>query len=74
MYLSGKQEVYRYKVEVSVLSSGLKIWRTAHYPGSVADLEVFKKIEAFYEEPSEKVIRNLEYGNIGVLEQYSSDY
>lgn len=40
---SGKDELYGYNIEVSVLQNGLSFDCTRHYPGSVSDLEIFQK-------------------------------
>lgn len=58
-YFSGKHKLYGYRVEVFVLPSGLRIGCTAHHPGSVADLDIFRKNEAFHEEASERIIRDV---------------
>lgn len=38
LYFTGKDSLYRYKVELSVLSTGLATGCSLYYPGSVADI------------------------------------
>ncbi|KAK1932496.1 hypothetical protein P3T76_012080 [Phytophthora citrophthora] len=47
-YYSAKHHLHGYKVEVSVLPNGLAIYCTDHYPGSEADIEVFRKNHKFH--------------------------
>lgn len=68
-YFSGNHKLYRYRVEVFVLPSGLAVGCRAHYSGPAADLEMFGENKAFYEEESKKVTGDLEYENDGVLQQ-----
>ena len=42
-YFSGKHKLYGYKVEISVMSDGLALGMTAHYPGSVSDFEILQR-------------------------------
>lgn len=49
IHYSGKQNLYGFKVEFSVLPSGLAIGCTSHYSGSVEDLKVLKKNKDFHE-------------------------
>ena len=42
-YLSGDRKLYGYKLELSVLPTGLAIGCMEHYPGSVSDLEIFRR-------------------------------
>ena len=42
-YFCGKHKLYGYKVEVSVLPIGLAVHCNSHYPGSVADIDIFYK-------------------------------
>ena len=53
-YFSGKQNMYGYKVEVSVLPTCLAIGCTEHYPGSGLDVEIFRRNRSFHEEASKK--------------------
>ena len=48
-YDSGKHKVYGYKVEVSVLPIGIAVHCTDHYPGSIADIEIFYKNLDFHD-------------------------
>ena len=41
-YFSGKHKLYGYKTEVCVLPNGLAAAATFHYPGSTADVEIFR--------------------------------
>ena len=47
-YFSGKHELYRYKIEVSVLPNVLAVGYIEHIPGSVTDLEIFKENKDFH--------------------------
>ena len=40
-FYSGKHKLYGYKVEVSVLPIGIAVDCTDHYPGSIADIDIF---------------------------------
>ena len=40
-FYSGKHKIYGYKVEVSVLPIGIAVDGTDHYPGSIADIDIF---------------------------------
>lgn len=42
-YFSGRRKLYCYKVETSVLPLKRRIGGTAHFPGSVSGLVVFRK-------------------------------
>lgn len=54
VYFAGKHRLYGFKVELSTLSSKLGIGCTAHYSGSVAELEVFWKNKDLHENASKK--------------------
>ena len=43
VFFSGKHKLYGYKCEVSVLPLGIACFATAHYPGSVSDIDIFSK-------------------------------
>jgi len=49
VFYSGKHKLYGYKVEVSVLPIGIAISCTSHYPGSYADLEIFRRNIEFHQ-------------------------
>lgn len=42
-FFSGKHKLNRYKSEVSVLPHGLAVSVSKHYPGSVSDIDIFKR-------------------------------
>ena len=69
-YFSGKHKLYGYKVEVSVLPTGLAIGCTEHYPGSVSDLEIFRRNRPFHEEASKKGARDLRFTDEGRLSEF----
>ena len=48
-YYSGKHKLYGYKVEVSVLPIGIAVHCTDHYPGSIADIDIFYKNLDFHD-------------------------
>lgn len=53
-HFSGKKKMYGCKVEVSVVPTGLAIGCVEHYPGSVSDLENFRRNTPFPEEASKR--------------------
>ena len=48
-YFSGKHKLYGYKMEVSVLPIGIAVHCNSHYPGSVADIDIFYKNADFHD-------------------------
>jgi len=54
VYYSGKHELYGFKTEVSVNSRGYAVDCTPHYPGSVADMDIFHKNIDFHRAEIEK--------------------
>lgn len=60
LYFSGKHKLYGYKVEVSVLPNGLAIGCSKHYPGSVSDFDIFRKMLTFHEAQLVKPADDLE--------------
>lgn len=68
------KNLYGFKIEVSVLPSEIKIGCTAHYPGSLADLEILWKNKNFLEEASKNVIEVLDYIDTRKMQEYSLDY
>ena len=74
VYFSVKHKLYGYKVEVSVLPSGLAIGCTKHYPGSISDLEIFRNNSGFHEEASKKVVVDQSYDDNGLHEIHRMDY
>lgn len=74
VYLRGKQKLYGYRVEISVLPVGLAINYTAHYLGSVSDLERFQKIGHFIKLLQKDEAKN-ENEYLGVLsEEYPENW
>ena len=73
-YFSGKHKLYGPKVEVSVLPIGLAIGCTEHYPGSVSDLDIFRRNRPFHEEASKRGVRDLRYTDEGRLSKFMDDY
>ena len=73
-YFSGKHNLYGYKVEASVLLTGLAIGCTENYPGSVSDLEIFRRNRPFHEEASKRGARDLRYTDGGRLSEFMDDY
>ena len=69
-YFSGKQKLYGYKTEVAVLPNGIAIHCPAHEPGSVADIEIFRRNLGFHLEAVEKSVeeRAITYISNGVDE------
>ncbi|KAE9161320.1 hypothetical protein PF002_g32403 [Phytophthora fragariae] len=47
-YYSGKHHLYGYKVEISVLPTGLAINCSPHVKGSVSDITIFRDNDAFH--------------------------
>lgn len=43
VYFSGKDSLYGYKAEVFVISTGLAVGCSLFYPGSVADIQIFRE-------------------------------
>ncbi len=43
LYFSGKQKLYGYKCEASVLPNGLCVGVSNHCPGSISDFEIFQR-------------------------------
>lgn len=74
MYFSGKQTLYDYKIKLCVSPSRLTISCTAKQPGSVADLNSSRADDSFNKEATGKILRDLEYDENRVLQQYRSDY
>ena len=48
-YYSGNHKLYGYKVEVSVLPICIAVHCTNHYPGSIADIDIFYKNLDFHD-------------------------
>ena len=66
-YFSGKHKLYGYKVEVSVLPNGLAIGCSDHYPGSVADIDIMRKMEDFHTDAMSKKDGELDIADIRIL-------
>lgn len=45
-----------------------------HYPGSVADIEIFRQNKIFHEEASKKCVRDLPYNDEGLLDGHRDDF
>ena len=65
-YFSGKHKLYGYKTEVSVLRIGLAINYTAHYPGSVSDIDIFKNNINFHKKALIKEFTVDDFGELSV--------
>lgn len=48
-YYSSKHKLYAYKVEISVLPNGLAVSCCKHYPGSISDLEIMRRMRRIHE-------------------------
>ena len=64
-YFSGKQKLYGYKIEVSVLPNGLDLECTEHFKGSVSDLEIFKEHHDFHKANLKKARSERESKDLG---------
>ena len=64
-FYSGKHKLYGYKVEVSVLPIRLAIQCTDHFPGSVADINIFHKDMDFHKLALAKSDQEKGYSDMG---------
>lgn len=70
----GKHKLYVYKVELSVLPTGLCIACIKNHPVLVSDLEIFWQNHNFHEEASKKVISDLQFSDDGLLQHIQRDF
>ena len=54
-YYSGKHKLYGFKVEVSVLPTGIATQCTEHFPGSVSDIDIIFRNRTFHTTALQKV-------------------
>jgi len=73
VYCSGKHKLYAYKFEVSVLSNGLAVGCSKHYPGSVADIDILSKNLAFHKSVTWKTEPEKEEDDGGLLNEEYGD-
>lgn len=45
----------------------------SHYPGSVADMEIFRKNKTFHEEASKECVQDLHFKDEGLLDDHLDD-
>lgn len=69
VYYSGKHHLYGYKTEMSVLPNGLAIGMSTCYPGSVSDIEIFRKNGKWHEEYSKKQLDEINLSDEGELNE-----
>lgn len=67
IYFSGKHHLYGFKTEVSVLPNGLSIGSTKAFPGSVADIEIFRANKNWHERGLEKRVDETAINDDGEL-------
>ncbi|ETO80708.1 hypothetical protein F444_04824 [Phytophthora nicotianae P1976] len=72
-YYSAKHHLHGYKVEVSELPNGLALNCTAHYPGSEADIQIFRKNHEFHLQHLLKSSMETELADEGPLTTEHSD-
>lgn len=65
--------MYGFKVEVSVLPIGLAISCSAHYPGSVSDIEIMKEMHEWHVKASRKSNAENDVTDIGILSEEYPD-
>ena len=65
-YFSGKHKLYGYKTEVAVLPNGLAIHCSAHEPGSVADIAIFRLNLGFHLDAVEKSVEERAITDISI--------
>lgn len=70
---SGEHKLYGYKLEMSVLPNGLAIGCSTHYPGSVADVDIFYKRKSFRSITLEKQEKDGGQPGFGLLEDEHSN-
>lgn len=70
---SEKKKLHRYKVEVSVMSSGLTT-RCAHYHGSIAEVEIFCQISEFQNKVSKHYVWELDFVHKELFEHHEEDF
>ena len=58
---------YLYKVEVSVLPNRLAIGCSEHYPGSVADIDIMRKMEEFHIDDMSKTDEEMDIADVRIL-------
>lgn len=74
VYFSGSHKLCEQKVEISVLSTGLTIWCSLHYPGFVSDIKIFRENETFYEEASKMCVRDFHLNDEELFDDHCDEF
>lgn len=73
-YFPEKHKLYTYKAEMSVLSLKLAFGCTEHYPGSLADLEIFRQNSPFHNESSKMYVQALHHDDTVLFVHHESKF